>query len=161
MHIRAVKPLTFPPEPNLAKRRSPLGSSPRTKFDDYPHLTIGDMSCRATRWTHTSKSACKLRHFLDSNMHKRRPPLQSKRWNKSNMVSIRESEVWKYEVHFEHNRFLARKTRRPTERFSDLRKAYPMYFYPFKSNDKVNFRKKKKKSTCPNSSVKFRTLNRN
>ena len=38
----AVKQLTFPLEPNLAKRRSPLGSSRRTECDDCPHSTIGD-----------------------------------------------------------------------------------------------------------------------
>ena len=39
---RSGQTVNFPPEPNLAKRRSPLGSSRRTESDDCPYLTIED-----------------------------------------------------------------------------------------------------------------------
>ena len=40
---------------------------------------------------------------------------------------------------FDITGILARKTRRPTGRISDLQKAYPTYFDPSKSNGEVNF----------------------
>ena len=40
---------------------------------------------------------------------------------------------------FDITGILARKTRRPTGHFSDLRKAYPIYFDPSESNGEVNF----------------------
>ena len=69
--------LTFSPKLNLVKRRSPLDFYHRNECDDFPHSTIGDWGFRAALWACTSESTCKLRQFLESNMHKRRPPLWS------------------------------------------------------------------------------------
>ena len=73
----AVKQLTFPLEPNLAKRRSPMGSFHRTKYDDYPHSMIEDWANGTTRWIRTTKSAHKSKQLLQWNLHKWRPPLRS------------------------------------------------------------------------------------
>ena len=116
--------LNFQPELNLAKWRSLLGSSRQTKSDDCPHMTIGELAYRATRWIHRAKLVCKSGQYSEQNMHKQRPPLRSVQQNESNDCVgslIRGPKVWDQ---FGHNQRFSMQNEAANRTFSEPAKSF-------------------------------------